>query len=160
MSIKSNPLISKWIKPIIYINIIIVFGLVCFFAGTRLRMNDDISQVNEIHVINPKMMKPGCCIDYTLIGGFIKPLKDTLKTIKPPYTEIALNNIIKGLGHTNGSKLNLGNYFKVISVDSTYYRIVATEYSGNLLEKITMLTPDEEYDLKPLKIIADLKPGN
>jgi hypothetical protein len=143
---------APWVKPVIFINAVIAFAALCFFAGWRLAPCN-ISQINEVHYVSAKQTKVQCCIDFTVISFYQKKLADTLKQIKPPYSEEQLNKVINDLG----PKMKLNKYFKVITADSTYYRILTSDDWGDYPSNFTMITPKETYFIKPLKIVHEEK---
>jgi len=146
---------NKWLKFIFFSNAIVVFGASSFLLGLR-SANFTIFEINDVHFINPNLRKHLCCYDPTLISVFENRLIDTLKQIKPPYSNEVLNGAITNL--REGSYMK--KYFRVLNVNSISYKILVLldNNPAHTLTSFEIITPKSTYFLKPLRIIKDLNP--
>src|SRR5580698_5398851 len=116
----------KWLNMVLYINGIIVFCIISFFAG--LRYSDcSIHKINDVHFINPDLDRSHRHIyEPTIIGAAENVLTDTLKKIKKPYSEGSLNNAIHYVAHKFyvDDYIKVDQYFKLLSFDSSSYKIL------------------------------------
>jgi len=82
-------------------------------------------------------------------------LNDSLKNIRPPFTESKIDNIITAIEN----KTRLRNFIRKLFVDSNSYSIIVGSGSNSKMPyPYYLLTQDTFYYLKPLKIKYDLKP--
>jgi len=151
LSPKPSPF-KKWIKPVIFVNAIIVFGAICFYVGS-ITSECNINKISEVHFVNPHLSNR--VLDYSMDGFYFKGLQNKLKNVKPPYSKNQLENMISSVMPA----IHPEKFTRVLSVDSSSYRIqidmIHPEVSNT---RYYILTPTEQYYMKPLKIIEDLKP--
>lgn len=143
-----NPNIVKRI----YIGLLLLISVITFyFLGTVVSNRScSINKINEVHFERDRQ---GALSEPTFQTLLAYKLKDTLKTVKQPYTMEGINSAINGVEKVT----NLKNFITLIAVDSLRYKIIVDNDSkkdnqGSLM----LLTNDSLYYLKPLRIIKDL----
>ena len=118
--------------------------------------NCDLCKRDAVHVINPDLGDPKKFRELPpLVYIFENRLIQSLKQVKPPYSEKKLTGLIANLWHSG----NWGKNFKVLCVDSSGYKILMIPNTDPKAQNsFELITVNSTYYLKPLKIFKDLKP--